>query len=359
MPFVPQEVIDYLNDNPGASGADIYREGLANSPRNARRYRMYYDQGIASPRLTQRVMSSFMQTWEPEIDDYEFDLDEFFELAERKAEEAQLYDPIITTDEFHFSEACAILFGSCMHLGGRYTNYRKMRELFNKALETPGLYWGSLGDDIEGFMAQFRDRKAVYDQIIPLPNQLKVLDYILEKLDEADKLLFGVSSQHGGQWMRRDTGKDEVKSLYLKYRVPYFDGLAYVKFHVGKQTYNVAMAHKFDGHSQYNPSHPQMKALITKFPNADVVVMGDRHHPVYQRLPMYGYEYQAGNRKSPMVTLLQAGTAKDGPDPYTIERWTQGIFEWPIVVFHANEHKVSVVESLDQVEDALDESDMD
>jgi len=359
MPYVPEEVIEYLDRNPGATGADIYDKGLASSPRSARRYRLYYDQGVASPALTARITSAFMQTWEPDLEEDDFDLDEFFEVAARQTETALIDDPILTIDEFTFPDATAVLFGSCMHLGGRYTNYRKVRDLFNAFLETPGIYWGSLGDDIEGFMAQFRDRKAVYDQILPLPRQLQVLDHILNKLDKSDKLLFGMSSQHGGQWMRRDTGTDEVKQLYLKYRVPYFDGMAYCKFHVGPQTYNVAMAHKFDGNSQYNPSHPQMKALITKFPNADVVVMGDRHHPVYQRLPMYGYEYQAGNRKSPMVTLLQAGTAKDGPDPYTIERWTQGIFEWPIVVFHANEHKVTVVESLSKVEDELDESGMD
>lgn len=122
--------------------------------------------------------------------------------------------------------------------------------------------------------------------------------------------------------------------------MPYYDGQVYLNFVVGDQTYRVAAAHEFKGHSQWNPSHPQAKALRFEYPNADVVVMGDKHFPSIQQFPAYLREYRAGNRPSPMVTLLQAGTAKTGPDPYTIRNWAAGYLGWPILVFDADQHRV-------------------
>lgn len=334
------------------TGRDLVNLGLANNPRSGRRYKrraINRLSGNGHPPATSKFMEEHYEEIEEEGD---FDLKEFVRWAREEVRRAQLEDPIVTHDTFTFEgdKPVAAIFPSCMHLGGRYTMYEAFEEIFERVLTIPRLYWGSLGDDIEGFLAGFRDVKAVYDQLRPVPYQLEILREVLGKIAEHDKLLFGVSSQHGGKWLRKDTGKDPVKQLYLDMGVPYFDGMGYVKFLVGEQEYNVAFAHSFKGSSQWNPSHPQTRALRWNFPNADVVVMGDRHEPAVQQFPVYKHEFEAGNRKSAMALMLQSGTAKTGPDPYTIENWPTGTMGWPIVVFMPDEHKIKWSWDLDDIQ---------
>lgn len=325
------------------TGADLVRLGLANHPRTGRRYKRRAINRMLGNGDHPPVRSSFMEDYYEEVEaEPEINLKEFFKWAREEVRKSFQEDPIVTHDTFTFEgdKPIAAIFPSCIHLGGRYTKYEAFEEVFNKVLTIPRLYWGSLGDDIEGFLAGFRDVKAVYDQLRPVPNQIVVLREILSKIAEHDKLLFGVSSQHGGKWLRQDTGKDPVKQLYLDLGVPYFDGMGYVKFKVGDQVYNVAFAHSFKGNSQWNPSHGQTRALRWNFPNADVVIMGDKHEPAVQQFPVYKHEFEAGNRKSAMALMLQSGTAKTGPDPYTIENWPTGTMGWPVVVFFPDRHEI-------------------
>ena len=336
MPYVPQEVIEHLKEHPSSTGMDLFLKGLAGSPRTGNRYKQYIKAGVADSACRQkRVLSQQMaDLWEDES----FNLEQFLERAPQLVREAQRRDPVITHDvlDFDTDQPVAVIFPSCAHLGGRYTAYEEFKDIFHQVLGMDRIYWGSLGDDIEGFETFFRDVDAIYSQIVNVKVQYQILERILDELAEQHKLLFGMSSQHGGDWTQRNTGTNPIKDLYLKYGVPFFDGQAYVKFVVGDQTYNVAMAHAFKGHSQWNPLHPQTRAWKFEFPQADLVVMGDRHTFGWSEVPGYGWEEDSPKT----VLLLQSGTMKTGPDKYTIQKFSQGQLGWPIVVFFPHEHKL-------------------
>jgi hypothetical protein len=87
-------------------------------------------------------------------------------------------DPIVTHDEFTIptDKPIGIIFVSCAHLGGRYTAYTEFQELYHKALGIPNLYWGSLGDDIEGFLSYFPDVRSIEEQLHNPTNQLLCLE---------------------------------------------------------------------------------------------------------------------------------------------------------------------------------------
>lgn len=347
MQHIPEESIEFILDHPELSGMEIYRAGYASSPRTARRWkkRLFNEYEVE-----QRVSSQKMDEWEE--DDSEFDLDAFLEWAPHQVQQSYKLDPIITHDimDFKTNDPVAVIFPSCMHLGGRFTAYEEFRNIFYRILDMPRIYWGSLGDDIEGFIEQFRDVKAISDQLLPVNRQYEILKAVLKRLDDKNKLLFGVGSQHGGDWTLRRTGNNPVKDIYLSFGRPFFDGRGYVKFNVGKQVYNVAFAHQFKGHSIYNPNHAQTRALLFDYPNADVVLMGDKHKPSVQQFAIFGDEVEAGNRPSPMVTLVMSGTAKTGPDPYTIRGWSKGVLGWPILIFMPDKHEIKFTWDLEDVE---------
>lgn len=338
MAYIPEEVLTYLEDNPEVSGAELAR--LLRIPgRSARRYVMNY-RSNGTKNLP--VRSQQIEEWEATREEDDFDADAFLDEAPKLVRQAQAKDPVFTNDHMTFptNKPVGIMWVSCMHLGGRYTAYEEFRDVYEEALSIPHLYWGSLGDDIEGFISQFPDADAVQSQILSVERQMLLLEKVLDPMVSRRKLLFGCGSQHGGKWIQRRQGRNPVKEMYLNMRVPFFDGQAYVQFDVGDETYFVGLAHEMPGSSQTNPNHAQARALRDRYPNADVVVMGDRHTPSMQWHAVYRDEYEAGNRPSPYVWLLAAGTAKTGPDKYTINGWPKGTLGWPITVFFPDEHKV-------------------
>lgn len=276
-------------------------------------------------------------------------LEDLIQIARQNADLINAIDPIITHLSRSFERTIGIIFVSCSHLGGRYTFYSEFQELLEKALKIKNLYWVSLGDDVESFIPGFPDASAVLDQAIANPKvQRLMLAKVLEKLTDKGKLLAGMASQHGGDWVRKKTGDDPIKDLYLAQGVPYFDGKALMTLEVGDSTYRLACAHELRGNSIYNPNHPQRRAALFEFPNADAIIMGDRHVSAVQRISLPAWEYDAGIRSSLYQWFVQVGTFKAGLDRYSIRGWSRGILDFPILIFHADEHRIEWTDSLER-----------
>lgn len=266
-------------------------------------------------------------------------LDYLLETADALSDLINDQDPVEIIREIDLGPGpVAVVWASCAHLGGRYTNHRAFKRVLDELLEIPNLRWASLGDDIEGFIPTFRDRSAVISQTFPLALQYITLGMVLDRI--GDRLVMGTTSQHGDQWMQQLCGLNPIKNAYRKHGVPFFDGMAYLKLRVGKQTYSVAVAHEFKGHSQYHSLQGHFRALHWNFPMADAIIQGDKHQYALSEHPAFQWEYQAGNRKSPYVWLVQSGTAKDGNDKYSVKWWGNGMFDWPVLVFSGKEHQI-------------------
>jgi hypothetical protein len=242
----------------------------------------------------------------------------------------------------------AILLAGCMQTGGRWTHHKMLRDKFGQMLSHPGVYVGLFGDEIDNFRSgSFAGARSVYDQAI-MPDKQKAL-WKLFMRQIGPRTLWGMWSQHGAMWDERD-GHNVIKDTYREYKIPYFDGMGYVTLTVGSETYNLAVSHEFPGSSMYNKTHAQKRALWQRFPNADAVIQADRHQYAVSEETAYGHEVIAGNRKSPFVYLIQIGTAKGGPDQYTIRGWERGVMEWPWLVLYPDEHLIKVTRHFEDVQ---------
>ncbi len=276
-------------------------------------------------------------------------LDELLALAARNKAAIDALDPVLThqTIRLDADGPIGVIFVSCAHLGGRYTFYEEFRAIFEQVLATDRLYWLSLGDDVEGFLPGFPDASAVLDQALVNPKaQRQLLAHVLDRLAGKNKLLAGCASQHGGDWTRKKTGDDAIKDLYLARGVPYFDGKALLTLQVGREAYRIALAHQFPGHSIYNKNHAQRRAGLFDFPNADVAVSGDKHTYSVQEFADAAWEFDAGIRPSYIRWNVQVGTAKAGPDKYSIRGWSRGVLEWPILMFWPGRHFIACARDL-------------
>lgn len=284
-------------------------------------------------------------------------LAELFSLARRSQAVLDALDPVITHETIRIptDRPVALIFTSCAHLGSRYTFYEGFEAIFSRVLGLDRCYWLSLGDDVEGFLPGFPDGSAIVDQAVANPRaQRRMLAGVLDKLAVQGKLLCGCASQHGGDWVRKRTGDDPIKDLYLERHVPFFDGKGLIQLQVGTETYNLAVAHEFPGSSQYNKNHSQRRAALFDFPGADVVVQGDKHSYAVQEFSLPPFEFDAGLRATYTQWLVQVGTAKTGNDKYSIRGWSRGVLEWPVLIFRPDRHFIAHARDLSLVELMLD-----
>jgi hypothetical protein len=287
------------------------------------------------------------------IEEYsQTDPDALMELAAELSRQMAIVDPVVThidIDWRHITEPMAIGLFGCFQIGGRYTFHSFIRDRINDVLSHPRVYMASFGDEIEGFLPDsFAGARSIMEQALPPMLQFPMWLGFLDKVK--DKVLWGLGSQHGSHWEERRVGSPtKVKKAYMERNIPFFDGMGYVRVHLGSQTYNLAVAHEFPGNSMYNPAHPHKRALWQRFPIADVLAMADKHQSAIHRENVYSNEVEIGNRKSTAVHFLQIGTAKGGPDPYTMRGWERGQTEWPIVVLYPDEHRVKVSEDINDI----------
>jgi transposase-like protein len=278
-------------------------------------------------------------------------LEEKIEALMRLAQDVQQsVDPVLThkTIRLDVDRPVAILLAGCMQLGGRYTFHSVIKTQFNRCISLDRTYVGLFGDEIDNFYAgTFAGAGSEYDQLIVPKLQRTQWENYLNRIQ--DRTLWGLASQHGTIWDEKK-GFVPIKDMYLERNIPFFDGQAYISLYVGDERYKLAVAHEFPGNSMYNPNHPQKRALWQRFPLADVIAMADKHQYSVQEF-MYGdNEFLAGDKASPFVYLVQIGTAKGGPDKYTIRSWERGQTEWPWMVVWPNEHKVKITRHFDDVE---------
>lgn len=273
--------------------------------------------------------------------------DDLEKLAELSQSVRSRIDPVITHATIPLPGSAAILMAGCLHMGSRWTVHSMIREKLMEVMGLPGLHIGLFGDEVDDFISgSFAGAASVYDQALAPDLQRKMFELFIDRIK--DRVLFGLWGQHGALWDKKQ-GWHYIKELYTRRGITYFDGQGYIKLYIGNQVYNVAVSHKFPGHSMYNPVHAQKRVLWQRFPNADLVVMGDKHTWAVHQESIYQNEYFAGNRPSPYVTLLQIGTAKIGPDPYTIMGWERGQSEWPFVWFSGTDHEIKVTTDLEDV----------
>jgi len=277
-------------------------------------------------------------------------LEDLLELARRTQIEMMKVDPVIThldVDLRHAEGPQAFLLAGCMQTGGRWTFHEFIRQRLQQAISNPNVWIGFFGDDIENFYSgTFAGAMSQYEQPLQPPLQRRAWELWLDVVK--DRVKWATWSQHGSIWDEK-AGFGYIKKMYLDRKIPFFDGFGYVKVMCGREVYQVAVSHEFPGSSMYNKTHAQKRALWQRFPLADVIAQADKHQYAISEEDVYGLEVAAGNRPSPYVHLVQIGTAKAGPDKYTIRGWEPGTAEWPWMVLYPDRHLVKMTRHFDDV----------
>jgi hypothetical protein len=299
-------------------------------------------------RYKQAYLKSYPEQIEPELSP-DAELEDLLDLARRKQKTMDRIDPIIQQLDITHADRRphALLLAGCMQFGGRYTYHPLIRRRLNQAFSMPDVEIAFFGDDVENFQSgTFAGAMSQYEQALQPPEQRRAWELILDMVKS--RTVWGMWSQHGLVWDEK-RGFTYIKQQYLSRGIPFFDGMGYIRYTVGEETYHIAVSHEFPGSSMYNKTHAQKRALWQRFPNADVIVQADKHQYAIAQEDAYGLEFAIGNRASPYVTLIQIGTAKGGPDKYSIRGWEPGGTDWPWLVFYPDRHVVKATRHFEDV----------
>jgi hypothetical protein len=279
----------------------------------------------------------------PEDVDWRTQLD----LAEALLEEVKKFDPYVeyfTIDMSDVKEPIAIAVAADLHLGGGFTDHAAIKETMEYILETPNLYMGLTGDSIEGFIPGNKPAAETVEQMaLSTKHQLAAARSLVEEAVMANTLMWMTWGDHDAKWFEQEIGLNSMKQQVHRL-VPYFTGAGIIRLLLGSEEYFLLINHAFPGTSIHNPNYPQKKAYDKHFP-ADVTISAHLHKPAFQMFHHYDALRRVGLNAGGKSWLVQAGTFKTGPDPYTIRTWSRGILGVPTMVIQPNVHDIDVFES--------------
>lgn len=225
-----------------------------------------------------------------------------------------------------------VLPWSDLHWGSRGVNYKIFRTMTEEILKTPNLYIALVGDLVE-FAIKLRSVAEVCAQIVGPDKQVQFLEDWLNEIKP--KLILATWGNHDFERSEKQEGVSIVKKM-LAQRTVVFDGIGHANIKVGKQTYKLAVSHRFRGNSYLNITHAGARYMRFQGSDREIAIMGDIHQPAFSH-------YYDGPVKRLSMVAGTLNIASSYAQRY-FSIFTQPFF--PAVELHHEEHLFTPFENL-------------
>lgn len=220
------------------------------------------------------------------------------------------------------------------HIGALGTDYDLFVKLTDILLNTPGLYFALLGDEVE-WAVRLRSVAEICAQVLDPQMQLEFIESWLEEV--MDKMAFATWSNHSTDRSEQAIGACPVKNILAK-KVPFFSGIGHAELLVGTQTYYLAASHRFKGVSQTDCTAGCKRYLRLEWPQGEIAVQGDCHRAGVS-------VYNEGSRN---LIALSSGTLNvhSGYAARNFSIYTSSAF--PVIALYPDEHMAIPYYNIDQ-----------
>ena len=208
----------------------------------------------------------------PHSRDFQYWSSRFRDRQEQYAEAITRVDHV----EIQFHDDTTLNFIGDLHVGSPDTDYDRIETEIETIVGTPNSYVIAMGDWVDGYFFN----PAQFEQMEQAPEQFEYMNSLLKHLSDNDKLLLAFGGDHD-LWAKR-SGADPYSRFSEATGAFYMHGIGYMTAKVGDQEYRLTMAHRLQGHSMYNPVHPQTRA--ERFGSArgsDIIVGAHTHKKGY------------------------------------------------------------------------------
>lgn len=206
------------------------------------------------------------------------DVLELYDLAMQQVERAEAAfagQTQATVDFSKESKPIGICFTGDWQIGAKGVLMRQLLKDTQTIQDTEGLYCFAMGDLIQN-LNQRKHPQGLHDCVLPSPEeQEECALYLLKKVQS--KLLGLVTGNHEEN-SKQASGITLTKRWATDLNVPYFWHGALVHILVGHQKYKLGLRHKFKNESSVNTTNAQRMIHQQLWPDADAIVMGDKHY---------------------------------------------------------------------------------
>lgn len=162
-----------------------------------------------------------------------------------------------------------ILWFGDPHLGAD-TNWKRLQDDVAICATTPGMYGANLGDSSNNWVGRLS--RLYGDADISRQSERKLIKWFLA--EAGITWLVWLMGNHD-EW---EHGADLIRAMDIHGKVPMLDWEARFKLiFAGKKEIKIHAAHDFPGHSVYNPTHANARAVRFLNSDADLYICGHRH----------------------------------------------------------------------------------
>lgn len=175
--------------------------------------------------------------------------------------------------KFSKCEPTAIVVVGDPHVDDDGCNWPQLERDTQTVINTPGMYAGSIGDNINNWVGRLTRLYA--NQSTTESQAWRLAEGWIRELADPGKLIFMVRGNHD-MWsgsgdplnwiMRGVLAVDQDWQAQMQFEWP------------GAKPVRMWASHDFKGHSQFNPLHAQKKKHIFHGGQADIYIAGHRHH---------------------------------------------------------------------------------
>lgn len=205
----------------------------------------------------------------------------------------------ISVADIQFFESPLISFQSDLHIGGQETDYERI-EREAEIIVNSKSYVILMGDLIDNFSFN----PPQHDTQEAVPQQIQYAKSLIKYYADNGRLLAVWKGNHD-HWTNRQ-GMDLYSYLLDGIQTYYFFGEGYIRMKANDEEWRMTGNHQFKGHSQFNNTHGQNRAV--RFGGAfgsDIVVSGHWHEKGIAQQPFYEF-----GGESRIATLIALGSYK-------------------------------------------------
>jgi hypothetical protein len=183
--------------------------------------------------------------------------------------------------EYTFNEDIYVQNGLIMvpitdvHVGNKQTNLPYFKAYTDYILKTPNAVT-VLNGDLAETATKVSVGKAMFEEDMNFPEQLKFLTEILKPLAKEGKIL-GIGPGNHEERIANMIGINPMEILAEKLGVPYFGYQGYFRIIVNNIKYNAALFHGAGGGSTSGSKTTTAEKINKVVPNADLYITGHTH----------------------------------------------------------------------------------
>ena len=175
-----------------------------------------------------------------------------------------------------------LVFLGDMHIGSRFTDYRRLREDIEMISNTPNVYAILMGDMYENIV--LRELWTARDNVMTPKIQVELVKDVIRKISH--KLLAILIGDHE-MFSEYGSNRTIIDELLTSLSCPFlgFGGLLHLQYNT--INYKIAIAHRYRYNSSFNLTHVAKRFLDREY-DADICVIAHTHLADIEEFPLRG-----------------------------------------------------------------------